>query len=262
MTCSATDPIRLLLFGAAGRMGQAVLSVLPEYPQVELVVAVSRSDHPLPPGIPVFPSTALAGVPEFDVAIDFSLAPAFSRLLELCLDRRAALVSGTTGLSSADRHAIEQAGTRIPLLWSSNFSIGAAVLCVLAERAARLLADWECEIVETHHRRKIDAPSGTALALAESVARGRGEDTVWRDRIGSVGPRTPGTIGIASLRGGDVVGEHVATLFSEGERIELGHRAQDRRVFARGAVRAAHWIAGREPGIHQLADLVASELAD
>jgi 4-hydroxy-tetrahydrodipicolinate reductase len=132
-----------------------------------------------------------------------------------------------------------------------------AMLNMLAAQAAAALADWDCEIVETHHRRKQDAPSGTALTFGESVAASRGQPFVWEDRLASRDARRPGTIGIASLRGGDVVGDHVLTLYGAGERIELGHRADDRSVFASGALKAAHWLAYRPPGAYRLQQLLA-----
>jgi 4-hydroxy-tetrahydrodipicolinate reductase len=173
--------------------------------------------------------------------------------------RGAALVSGTTGLSSTDRDAIEQASRRIPLLWASNFSLGVAVLQMLASRAAVVLSDWDCEIVETHHGRKRDAPSGTALTLGEAVAEARQQPFAWDDRLQESEARSAGSIGIASLRGGDVVGDHVVTLFGPGERLELGHRADDRRIFAMGAMKAAQWLAFRAPGAYRMQEMVAAE---
>ncbi len=250
------DPLRVLVYGAGGRMGRAVLDLLEQSSGLRLVAAVSRSDHPLPDRVPAYPATALATVPAFDVAIDFSLAPAFDALLSLCTERGAALVSGTTALSLEQRAAMEVAAARIPILWSSNFSIGVAVLQGLVERAAAQLADWDCEIVEAHHRRKLDAPSGTALSLGEAAARGRGESFAWVSRGGQAGAREIGSIGIASLRGGSVVGEHSVHLLADGERIELSHRAEDRTVFARGALHAATILPGRPAGLYALVDLI------
>jgi 4-hydroxy-tetrahydrodipicolinate reductase len=240
-------------------MGRSVLSLLPAIPALQAVATVSRSAAEDAGGPPSYSSEQLESVPEFDVAIDFSLAPAFAPVLALCVARGAALVSGTTGLSSADHDALELASRRIPLLWASNFSLGVAVLQMLAARAAGVLADWDCEIVETHHRRKRDAPSGTALTLGQAVADARSQPFAWNDRLQQAEPRSAGSIGIASLRGGDVVGDHVVTLFGPGERLELGHRADDRRVFAMGAVRAAQWLAFRAPGAYRMQEMVASE---
>jgi 4-hydroxy-tetrahydrodipicolinate reductase len=252
-------PIRLLLHGAGGRMGRSVLSLLPGVPALHAVATVSRNANDDTSGPPSFTSEQLELVPEFDVAIDFSLAPAFTPVLALCVARGAALVSGTTGLSSTDRDAIEQASRRIPLLWASNFSLGVAVLQMLASRAAVVLSDWDCEIVETHHGRKRDAPSGTALTLGEAVAEARQQPFAWDDRLQESEARSAGSIGIASLRGGDVVGDHVVTLFGPGERLELGHRADDRRIFAMGAMKAAQWLAFRAPGAYRMQEMVAAE---
>jgi 4-hydroxy-tetrahydrodipicolinate reductase len=253
---ASNRPIRLLLHGAGGRMGQAVRSLMAGCPALQLVATVSRSPIGAADAVPRFGTDAIASVPEFDVAIDFSLQPAFAPILALCVARRAALVSGTTGLTGADREALDDASRRIPLLWASNFSLGVAVLQTLAAQAAAVLADWDCEIVETHHRRKRDAPSGTALTLGRAVAAARQQPFTWDDRLAAPDARAAGSIGIASLRGGEVVGDHLVTLYGPGERLELGHRADDRRVFAAGALSAAQWLAFRDPGAYRMADVV------
>jgi 4-hydroxy-tetrahydrodipicolinate reductase len=189
-------------------------------------------------GVPQFAASELAGVPAFDVAIDFSLAEAFDRILALCVERGVALVTGTTGLGDAQRSALQAAGTRIPLLWASNFSLGVAVLADLVERAARALPGWDCDIVEAHHAGKQDAPSGTALSLGSAAGQG------------GATPR------YASLRAGDIVGEHTVQFTTTGERIELVHRAGNRDIFARGALHAATRLATRAPGLYRLADLL------
>jgi 4-hydroxy-tetrahydrodipicolinate reductase len=189
--------------------------------------------------VPVFSAAALAECPAFDVAIDFSLPEAFDGVLALCVARRAALVSGTTGLSTAQVEAMESAGATIPVLWASNFSLGVAVLEDLARRAATALADWDADIVEAHHVHKKDAPSGTALTLGRAMAAGGGH-----------APR------YASLRAGDIVGEHTVQFSGPGERIELIHRATDRDIFARGALSAALRLAGRPAGRIALAELL------
>lgn len=231
---------RLLIHGANGRMGQALQRLACEAGGCEVVAAVSRKVGPrVIDGIPQFASAELAGAPEFDVAIDFSLPEGFDAILGLCLARGKPLVSGTTGLSASQLAALETASTRIPVAWASNFSLGVAVLHDLVERAARALPDWDCDIVESHHSRKLDAPSGTALTLGAAAA-GQGGAT----------PR------YASLRAGDIVGEHTAQFATTGERIELVHRATNRDIFARGALHAASWLAGREPGRYRLRDLL------
>jgi 4-hydroxy-tetrahydrodipicolinate reductase len=233
-------PIRLLIHGASGRMGQALLRLGAQVPgDFAVVGAVSRKPaQRVIDGVPQFAASELAGVPAFDVAIDFSLAEAFDRILALCAERGVALVSGTTGLDDAQRSALQAAGTRIPVLWASNFSLGVAVLADLVERAARALPDWDCDIVEAHHAGKQDAPSGTALSLGGAAGRGGAK------------PR------YASLRAGDIVGEHTVQFTTAGERIELVHRASNRDIFARGALHAATRLATRGPGLYRLAELL------
>lgn len=235
-----SGPIRLLIHGASGRMGQALLWLSAQAPgDFAVVGAVSRKPaQRVVDGVPQFAASELAGVPAFDVAIDFSLAAAFDRILALCAERGVALVTGTTGLDDAQRSALQAAGTRIPVLWASNFSLGVAVLADLVERAARALPGWDCDIVEAHHAGKQDAPSGTALTLGAAAGQGGAR------------PR------YASLRAGDIIGEHTVQFTTAGERIELVHRAGNRDIFARGALHAATRLATRGPGLYRLADLL------
>lgn len=205
----------------------------------QVVAAVSRKvGQRVVDGVPQFAASELAGTPDFDVAIDFSLPEAFDPVLALCLNRGRPLVSGTTGLSAAQRSAIVLAGQRIPVLWASNFSLGVAVLADLVERASKALQGWDCDIVESHHAQKKDAPSGTALTLGEAAGQG-GAD-----------PR------FASIRAGDIVGEHLVQFATTGERIELAHRASNRDIFARGALHAATRLAAREPGVYRIRDIL------
>lgn len=234
-------PLRILIHGATGRMGQALLRLAAEAPDAWQVVAAVTGRVPaqrVVDGVPYFAAAELSGVPDFDVAIDFSLPEGFDRVLALCVARGRPLVSGTTGLAPAQRDALQSAAAAIPLLWASNFSIGVAVLDELVERAARALPGWDCDIVEVHHVHKKDAPSGTALTLGESATRGGAE------------PR------YASLRAGDIVGEHLVQFSGQGERLELVHRAGSRDIFARGALLAARRIHGRGAGRHSLRGLL------
>lgn len=222
-------------------MGQALLRLCAERPDACRVVAAVARGAPaqrVVDGVPWFGADELGGLPAFDVAIDFSLPQGFDGILALCLARNAALVSGTTGLAPPQRDALDAAASRIPLLWASNFSLGVAVLADLVERAARSLPGWDCDIVEAHHAAKQDAPSGTALSLGQAAGRG------------GATPR------YASLRAGDIVGEHTVQFTGLGERLELVHRAGSRDVFARGALHAALRLAGRAPGAYRLADLL------
>lgn len=234
------DPVRLLVHGASGRMGRAVLRLAAEAGGLAVVAAVSgsRPAQRVVDGVPQFAASELDGVPAFDVAIDFSLPGGFERILRLCTSRGAGLVSGTTGLSDEQQRAIDEASVRVPVLVAANFSLGVAVLSRLVEQAAAALPGWDCDIVETHHVHKKDAPSGTALALGARAGEG------------GAAPR------YASLRAGDVVGEHTVQFTSLGERLELVHRATDRDVFARGALHAALRLADRGPGRVRLDDLL------
>lgn len=220
-------------------MGQALSRLAAERDDLQVVGAVSRSKpaQRVVDGIPQFAAAELHGVPTFDVAIDFSLPEGFDVILALCVERGVGLISGTTGLEPAQRDAIQRASVRIPLLWAANFSLGVVVLGDLVQRAAAALEKWDCDIVETHHANKKDAPSGTALALG-----GRAE-------------QEGATPHYAALRAGDVIGEHTVQFTGLGERIELIHRATNRDVFARGALHAAARLAGCEPGSYQLRDL-------
>ena len=236
-----TIPVRLLVHGANGRMGQSLQRLCrDEASGCVVVAAVSRKivSARVVDGIPQFAASELAGVPAFDVAIDFSLPEAFDAILGLCLSRNAAFVSGTTGLSSAQEAAMADAATRIPLTWASNFSLGVAVLHDLVERAAHALPGWDCDIVESHHTRKRDAPSGTALTLGASAGQGGA------------------TPHYASLRAGDIVGEHLVQFTAAGERIELIHRASNRDIFARGALHVASRLKGKMAGRYRVADLL------
>lgn len=234
-----SQPVRLLIHGASGRMGQTLMRLARERDDLTVVAAVA------PPGgeadligQPFHPLEALPEAPPFDVAVDFSLPAGFDGILALCGARRSAFVSGTTGLASQQRAMLQAAAAQIPVLWASNFSLGVAVLDDLVERAAAALPGWDCDIVEQHHTRKLDAPSGTALSLGAAAQRG-GAD-----------PR------YASLRAGDIVGEHTVQFATAGERIELVHRATNREIFARGALHCAARLVGRAPGSYRVRDLL------
>ena len=239
-----TEPVKLLIHGANGRMGQALQRLCAGDGACRVVGAVSRKvGQRVIDGVPQFAASELTGTPEFDVAIDFSLPEGFDPVLALCVQRGRPLVSGTTGLGDAQREAIVAAGARIAVLWAANFSLGVAVLDELVERAARALPGWDCDILEQHHTHKKDAPSGTALALGHSAGRG------------GASPR------YASIRAGDIVGEHLVQFAAAGERIELIHRATDRDIFARGALHAAEALASRPAGVYRLRDLLFGQSA-
>jgi 4-hydroxy-tetrahydrodipicolinate reductase len=260
------SPIRIVVSGATGRMGTAVTELATADPSYEVIGGIDRDHSVAQPGGISDPMT-IAGAPSLlqgaDVVIDFSAPPFLTELLEHCSTALAGkgLVIGTTGLGPEVERLLEQTARHSAVLRAANFSVGVNLLLALAERAASVLGpeEFDIEIVETHHRRKEDAPSGTALALGEAVAAGRGialEQVRQDGRTGRPGARARGEIGFHSLRGGDVIGDHQVHFISDMERIELAHRAGDRRIFAAGALRAAGWLVGREAGSYSMRDLL------
>jgi 4-hydroxy-tetrahydrodipicolinate reductase len=266
---------KIAVFGITGRMGQCLVRALREPPagdgpaercQLSAAIASAASAHLGQDAALEGPATgvritadARAALGGAAVAIDFSLPQGIVEHAQACLERRVALLVGTTGFDAATRRELEHAARTIPLLIAPNTSLGVAVMTHVIELAARALGGYDAEIVEVHHRTKRDAPSGTALAWGEAIARARGaelEQLGVFDRQGSPGPRRPGSIGFASLRAGDAVGEHTAVLAGDGERVELSHRANDRMVFARGALLAAAWLAGRPPGLYSMKNML------
>ncbi len=194
------------------------------------------------------------------VIIDFTTPYAAIDHAAMAHEHDKPLVVGTTGLSDSQIGALETAAKKIPVVYSANFSLGVNLLAALVEIAAqKLSADYDIEIFEAHHRHKKDAPSGTAYMLGKAAARGRGielEGMMTPARFGEIGARVPGTIGFSVFRGGDVVGDHTVTLAGPGERIELGHKASDRSIFAKGAVKAALWVVGQKPGLYSMRDVL------
>lgn len=238
-----SGPVGLALLGASGRMGGTVLRVLPEFPELRLSGALAASADATP-ALPVMlsrdPARALDGA---QVAIDFTLAGAVAGNARACAAAGVALVCGVTGLGDGEQAALEEAAQRVPVLWSPNMSLGVAVLRRIGALAADALGPgFDVAVFELHHRGKRDAPSGTALALAADLDAARGA--------------APGTTPVASQRMGDVAGEHTVLLAGTGERLELVHRATDRAIFARGALRAAAWLAGRPAGRYALSDML------
>ncbi|MHA6203294.1 4-hydroxy-tetrahydrodipicolinate reductase [Dyella soli] len=261
-----SDPVRIAINGATGRMGQALLGLVKGDPRFVLVAAITGPES-RQLGQPVYAGDGsrcfthewpAAGA--LDVVIDFSGPAGLAEALTHCESHGVALVTGTTGLDATFEPRLVASAQRVALLRSANFSLGVAVLTRLLREAAAALPEWDLDIIEAHHNRKEDAPSGTALALGEAAAAAR--DTTLREsavyaREGRTGPRQTGTIGFAVVRGGDIVGEHVALLMGQGERVELAHRASDRSIFARGALEAAHWLSGRAAGAYDLDAMLA-----
>ncbi|HLZ84683.1 MAG TPA: 4-hydroxy-tetrahydrodipicolinate reductase [Caulobacteraceae bacterium] len=257
-----TAPLKIGVGGALGRMGRAVTALARERPGLVLAGRFDRADAVDESGESP-PLSILADVlAASEVVVDFSTAAASAVLARAAAARRGpALVIGATGLGSAEEQAIAEAAGAVPIVWSGNYSVGVNVLAGLVEQAARRLPPdvWDIEVLEIHHRRKVDAPSGTARLLALAAARGRGRDLAeiaLAPRDGDTGPRAQGAIGFASLRGGGVVGEHSVIFAAEEETLTLSHGARDRALFARGALEAAVWVVGRPPGLYDMIDVL------
>lgn len=263
--------LRIIIAGAGGRMGQANIRAVAAHPGLELAGALDRPGSAAigrdagalaglePLGVAVS-DNAEALVEKADAIIDFSAPLASVALAQLAAAHGLVHVIGTTGCLEAEDAAIAEAGRKgARIVKSGNFSPGMVALAVLVEKAAAALPDYDVEILEMHHNLKVDAPSGTALMLGEAAARGRDialKDHSVRVRDGHTGPREAGTIGFATLRGGNVIGDHMVILAGPSERIELNHRAQDRTIYANGAVKAALWAHRQKPGFYSMADVL------
>jgi len=238
--------LQILLNGARGRMGLAIAG-LASGMNANIRAATDAGDNP---------ALQLDGC---DVIIDFSSHHATRSLLELAVARQKPIVIGTTGHNAADKAALLQLAARVPCVWAGNFSVGVNLLFALTRRATAVLgADYDTEVVEMHHRFKKDAPSGTAARLLEIILEERALDSsaLRHGRSGITGERQPTEVGVHALRGGDVIGDHTVIYAGLGERIELTHKASDRAVFARGAIRAAHWLVGQKPGVYDMQDVL------
>lgn len=246
-------------------MGWNVLAVIAESPTFEVggaVVAPEENGTEVGPQRVTGYSDVGAVVADSDVVVDFSSPEGFSRALSAAVDNQRPFVSGTTGLGREHVDALDDAARLIPVLHAANFSLGVNLLAHLVEIAAAALPDYDIEILEAHHRRKVDAPSGTALMLGRAAASGRDVDLEERanwGRKGHAGPRPDGEIGFQVVRGGTIAGEHTVFYCGEDERIELTHRAQDRRIWAVGALRAGEWLRGREPGRWTIKQMILGE---
>ncbi len=255
--------IAVLVTGAGGRMGGHVLRAVERTAGVRVAVALERPGHPelgreISPGVKLSAELEPA-LDSAQVAIDFSVPESTLALVDAAARKSVPLVLATTGFGSEDMHRIREAARRIPIVMAANFSLGINVLLDLVAEAARRLEGYEIEVLELHHSQKVDAPSGTALALARAAAEARGqnlEGTAVYHREGRIGDRPPEAIGIQALRAGDSVGEHTVYLAGPGERVELSHRALSRENFAVGAVRAARWVVGRPPGLYAMSDVL------
>jgi 4-hydroxy-tetrahydrodipicolinate reductase len=263
--------LRIGVTGAAGRMGGAVIREVGEMPDCVVTAACEAAGSPAigcdagelagigPIGIPVVadPEAAFAAT---DAVIEFTAPAATMAHVKIAAARGVAHVIGTTGLDAAGNAALAEAAKRIPIVHAPNMSLAVNLLFALTRQVASILDDaFDIEIVEMHHRHKVDAPSGTALELGRRAAEGRGIDMAGVARMtreGIVGARKRGEIGFATLRGGDVVGEHTVIFAADGERLELSHKAAGRQIFARGAVHAARWAQGKPPGLYSMFDVL------
>ncbi len=263
--------MRIGVVGCGGRMGTTVLRHVLASVECELSGAVERKGSPvlgqdagrLAGGEPVGVTVTDDPLPVFataDAVIDFAAPGGTAGLAILAAQGKTGYVVGTTGLDAAAEEALAKAARHAPIVRAPNMSLGVNLLLALVERAARALGEgFDIEIVEMHHRHKVDAPSGTALALGRAAAAGRDvalDERAVRSRDGLTGPRRPGDIGFATLRGGDVVGEHTVIFAGPSERLELSHRAASRDIFAAGALRAALWTHGKPPGLYGMADVL------
>jgi len=239
---------KVIIVGAKGRMGQALIACAKQHRQLEVTGQVDHGDD-------------LAGIiAQGDVVIDFSGHAVTLGVAKLCAQHQKALVIGTTGHSDAEAAEIRAFQSKIPIVWASNFSTGVNTLFWLTRKAAEILGpDFDLEVIEMHHRLKKDAPSGTAKSLAQILAdvrKLRLNDAAQHGREGIVGERKPSEIGVHSIRGGDVVGDHTVIFANTGERVELTHKASSRDTFANGALRAAQWLVKQKPGLYDMQDVL------
>ena len=274
MTAGATNEIKIGVAGCAGRMGRALLRQIAGHERCVVVGGTEREDSdaigrdlgelagigPLGLAVGRDPGSVFEAA---DVVLDFSSPAATARHAGLAAETGAALVAGTTGLDGGQEKAVGDAAARTAVVRAANMSVGVNLLLALTRRVAATLGpDFDVEVLEMHHRHKVDAPSGTALALGRAAASGRGvdhDDVADRGRDGISGERRRGAIGYAALRGGNVAGEHAVIFAADDERVELVHKATDRAIFARGALAAAVWLHGRPPGLYSMADVLDLE---
>jgi len=262
--------INLAIAGASGRMGQALIRMASEDALLNVSQALERSGSDAlgkdagtiagiaKLGIPIQENPEMSG---FDVMIDFTSPEASVRHAALCAKAGKPLLIGTTGMDADQRQAVEQSASSTPIVLAANTSVGINLCVALLETASRVIGEvTDIEIIEAHHKHKVDAPSGTALLLGKAVAKPLGksleQDGVF-SRHGITGARPAGTIGFSTIRGGDIAGEHTVMFIGESERIEITHRATDRKIFAKGALRAASWLQEQSPGFYDMQDVLA-----
>jgi 4-hydroxy-tetrahydrodipicolinate reductase len=272
----SSGAIRVGIAGCAGRMGQMLLKLLVTAPGVLVVGGTERKgSHVLGRDLGALAGGEPLGIiigdnaePLFehaDVVVDFTSPSATAQHATLAAKTGTAHVIGTTGLDNDQMAAISRAAQRVPIVLAANMSLGVNLIEQVVEEVSRILdTDWDIEVIEMHHRHKVDAPSGTALSLGEAAARGRGVQlrrVSRRGRDGQVGPRVKGEIGFSAIRGGDVVGDHTVIFAADGERIEVTHKASSREIFGRGAVKAVLWAAGKRAGLYSMKDVLGFNLS-
>ena len=254
--------IKIVIAGAAGRIGQAIISYVQEYPDITIVSGLEASDHPACKagnvlGIPVTADQSI--IKDCDILIDFTSPESTLKHLETAVKLTKPVVIGTTGISDTQQGKIRDASQKIPIVFSPNMSSGVNLLYKLAESAARALKSYDMEIIEAHHNKKKDAPSGTAIQLGSIVSRASGHRHISYGRSGDTAERKKDEICIHAVRAGDIVGEHTVVFAGPGERIELVHRAHSRTTFAAGAIRAAQWLKGKKPGLYTMGDVLEKD---
>ncbi|BAP87223.1 dihydrodipicolinate reductase [Burkholderiales bacterium GJ-E10] len=263
--------MKIAIAGCTGRMGRAIIEAALAAPDVEIVAALDRAESPdigrdcaeflgRAIGVPI--AAELREIERAEVLIDFTRPDATLAHLDVCAGARVGAVIGTTGFDPAGKAAIAAAAERAPVVFAPNMSVGVNAMVRLVELAAKMLAEgYDIEVIEAHHRLKVDAPSGTALQLGEAAARAMGRqlaDCAVYERYGNIGPRPAGSIGFATIRGGDIIGDHTVLFAGTGERIEITHRSASRMTYAMGALRAARFIHGRGPGLFDMQDVLAA----
>ena len=241
--------LKLAIVGAKGRMGQRLVALADQSVDLEVVAQIDADGAELSPSVPL------------DGVIDFSSRDQAPKTAAYCAQRGIPLVLGTTGLSDSQLEAVQVAAQSVAVVMAPNFSVGINLLFALVGEAAKMLGEaFDIEVVEAHHRRKVDAPSGTAVRLGEVLAASRDatyDEAIVCGREGEVGARSAGEIGMSVVRGGDVVGEHTVLYLGDGEQVSIGHRATDRDIFVRGALRALRWAASQtEPGLYDMGDVL------
>ncbi|EKT53586.1 4-hydroxy-tetrahydrodipicolinate reductase [Providencia sneebia] len=263
--------VRVAVVGAGGRMGRQLIQAAQEQDGIQLGAAIERQGSSLVGtdagelagigklGINVVDSLEKV-VNDFDVVIDFTRPEGTLQYLAFCEANNKAMVIGTTGFDEQGKLAISEAAKSIPIVFAANFSVGVNLVLKLLEKAAKVMGDYcDIEIVEAHHRHKVDAPSGTALAMGESIADALGtdlKDCAVYTREGYTGERKPGTIGFATIRAGDIVGEHTAMFADIGERVEISHKASSRMTFAKGAIKASGWVVAQKSGLYDMKNVL------